>query len=129
MAGGEVDGEPGAGGGAAALGAALRAARIGRGLDLEAAARLTRLGARHLAALEAGDLGALPAPPYRWAIARRYAAALGLDPEPLLARLGERQGVPPPARRRRSPVPPVAVPEPLVGALVVALAVLVALLA
>ncbi|HEY7738303.1 MAG TPA: helix-turn-helix domain-containing protein [Candidatus Limnocylindria bacterium] len=63
------------------LGQTLRAAREGKGWDLARAERDTRIRARYLAALEAGDYADLPSTVYTRGFVRNYATYLGLDPE------------------------------------------------
>ncbi|MCS6801306.1 MAG: helix-turn-helix domain-containing protein [Chloroflexota bacterium] len=71
----------------AELGARLREAREYRHLSLAAAALATQIRVEHLAALEAGDLRALPGRAYTRAFVRTYGRYLGLDPDDLLALL------------------------------------------
>jgi cytoskeletal protein RodZ len=63
------------------LGQTLRAAREGKRWDIARAERDTRIRARYLAALEAGDYRDLPSPVYTRGFVRNYAQYLGLDPE------------------------------------------------
>jgi cytoskeletal protein RodZ len=70
----------------AGLGATLRAARTASGLSLADLERRTKIRAAHLSALEEERLDLLPPPPFVRGFVRTYARALGLDPEPLLAR-------------------------------------------
>jgi cytoskeletal protein RodZ len=65
----------------------LREAREYRHLSLAAAALATQIRVEHLAALESGDLRALPGRAYTRAFVRTYGAYLGLDPDELLALL------------------------------------------
>lgn len=76
------------------LGEELRRARETKGLSLAAAADATRIHATTLAALEAGNTGALPAQVYTRGFVRIYAAHLGLDPDQALRRHIEEQGLP-----------------------------------
>jgi len=69
------------------FGAALRAARTGRGLTLAEASARTRIRASYLAALEEEQLDALPPYPFVRGFLRTYAVELGLDPDRLLQRL------------------------------------------
>ncbi len=69
------------------LGNRLREAREGRGEDLKDLARRLKIGRRYLEALEACKFDELPEAVLARAYLRRYAEALGLDPEPLLAML------------------------------------------
>jgi cytoskeletal protein RodZ len=73
----------------AGLGATLRAARSASGLSLAELERRTKIRAAHLSALEEERLDMLPPPPFVRGFVRTYAQALGLDPEPLLARVSE----------------------------------------
>jgi cytoskeletal protein RodZ len=59
----------------------LIAARERKGVDLLRAERETKIRARYLAALEAGDYGDLPGSVYTKGFLRNYALYLGLDPE------------------------------------------------
>jgi len=74
-------GEPVEGG---AFGDALRRLRERQGIPLDAVAARTRIGRRHLEALERSDLDALPAGPFGRAYVRAYAEVLSIDPEPIL---------------------------------------------
>jgi len=66
---------------AATFGAFLENHRAGRHLSLHDIAAETKIAARHLAALERGDVRSWPGGLYRRAMVRAYAAAIGLDPE------------------------------------------------
>ncbi|HVM63923.1 MAG TPA: helix-turn-helix domain-containing protein [Acidimicrobiales bacterium] len=59
----------------------LIAARERKGVDLLRAERETKIRARYLAALEAGDYADLPGSVYTKGFLRNYALYLGLDPE------------------------------------------------
>ncbi len=72
-----------------ALGATLRAAREARGWTLDEVERVVRIRAKYLAALEAGDLDALPSPLQARGFLRNYAQHLGLDPAQALSQLNE----------------------------------------
>jgi cytoskeletal protein RodZ len=63
------------------FGAFLQNHREGRNLSLHDIAADTKIGTRHLAALERGDVRAWPGGLYRRAMVRAYATAVGLDPE------------------------------------------------
>ena len=63
------------------LGAALRAEREKRGLDIEDAANRLKIGARLLRALEEGDEASLPHLAYTKGFIRSYAAYVGLSAE------------------------------------------------
>ena len=67
------------------LGEILLMARQGRGVELERAARDTKIRARYLAALEAGDFKELPGAVYTKGFLRNYAQYLGLDPDVVVA--------------------------------------------
>lgn len=77
----EAESQPGS----KTLGAALRLAREGRGLDLEEVARQLRMSPRQVTALEANDFASLPSPTFIRGFIRNYARLLETDPEPLLA--------------------------------------------
>jgi cytoskeletal protein RodZ len=68
------------------VGEILQTARERKGVDLARAERETKIRARHLAALESGDFGALPAQVYAKGFLRNYSTYLGLDAEEMLAR-------------------------------------------
>jgi cytoskeletal protein RodZ len=68
------------------VGELLLMARERKGIDLARAERETKIRARHLAALEAGDFSALPAQVYAKGFLRNYATYLELDAEEMLAR-------------------------------------------
>jgi cytoskeleton protein RodZ len=82
-------------------GAELKAAREAAGLSLEEVSRRTRIPARHLDALERGELHKLPPGPYRSGYARQYRMFLGLP------RWHQDSGAPKPAARvpERRPAP------------------------
>lgn len=64
--------------------AQLRAAREAAGLTIEQLSMKTRISSRYVAAIEAGEWGALPpGRPYRIGFVRSIARALGLDEEAL----------------------------------------------
>ncbi len=67
------------------LGEILLMARQSRGIELERAARDTKIRARYLAALEAGDFRELPGSVYTKGFLRNYAQYLGLDPDVVVA--------------------------------------------
>ncbi len=68
------------------VGEMLQTARERKGVDLARAERETKIRARHLAALEAGDAAALPALVYAKGFLRNYSTYLGLDADEMLAR-------------------------------------------
>jgi len=92
------------------VGPLLRAARETLGQTLEEIESITHIRARHLAALEADDYAALPAPAQARGFLKNYAQYLGLDLQDMLG-LYE-------ASLRRKPGRSVARPaaEPLAGA-------------
>jgi cytoskeletal protein RodZ len=67
------------------VGERLRAAREAKGLTLEQIAAETRIPQRHLAAIESGDFGKLPARTYAVGFSRTYAKAVGLDHDEVAA--------------------------------------------
>ena len=108
------------------VGELLQTARERKGVDLVRAERETKIRARHLAALESGDLADLPAPVYAKGFLRNYSTYLGLDAEEMLARW--RRETDQPAKRsclvssrRRSPSRRPAAAFKLTGGLFVAL--------
>lgn len=66
------------------IGDRLRNAREAKGLSLEAVEGLTRIRAAYLRAMEDEEFERLPGPAYLKGFLRTYAAALGLDPDPLV---------------------------------------------
>ena len=68
------------------VGEILHTARERKGVDLARAERETKIRARHLMALESGDLADLPAPVYAKGFLRNYSTYLGLDADEMLAR-------------------------------------------
>lgn len=87
----------------------LRRAREAQGLSVEQIEEITLINARHLEAIERGDMDTLPRP-YVRAFVREYAALVGLDPADLLRLIDERE-----AERTRqesaSPSAPAEAPE------------------
>lgn len=78
------------------FGAYLKASRSLRELSLEEVASATRLPARVVAALEAGDYATLEDKAHALLVARSVAVAIGLDPEETALRLEEElQGLQP----------------------------------
>jgi cytoskeleton protein RodZ len=69
------------------IGQELRAARTVRGEDLHDIAAFLRIRPAYLAALEQGDLGAIPGRPYAIGFVRSYGDYLGLDGRALVDRL------------------------------------------
>ncbi len=86
----------------------LRVARERKGVDIYRAERDTKIRARHLDALEAGDYAALPGAVYTKGFLRNYAVYLGLDPDETLARWRSET-----AAMRRTEAVTVALPRPL----------------
>jgi len=84
---------PRAGDGMAALGEILQHAREQRGITLEEAERVTHIARRYLAALEAEDFSAFPAPVFGRGFLRNYSQFLGLNANDMLA-LWPADGVP-----------------------------------
>ena len=74
------------------VGAVLRAAREARGAVLTDCAAALRARSDQLQRLEAGDLGGFGGEVYARGFIRSYARLLGVDPAPLLARLGAGPG-------------------------------------
>src|SRR5271167_459651 len=68
------------------VGAGLKAVREGLGLTLEQISEVTRVRARHLAAIEALTLDLLPSRPFTVGYVRAYAKAIGLDADATAAR-------------------------------------------
>jgi cytoskeletal protein RodZ len=69
----------------ASTGCLLRELRERRGVSLEDLARITRIGREFLEALEADDLGKLPAGPFARGFIRAYCQALNEAPDEALA--------------------------------------------
>lgn len=69
------------------VGAQLRAARERAGLTLEEISARTKVKVPFLAALERGQIDALPPGPFARGFARAYAIEVGLDPNDVLGRL------------------------------------------
>ncbi|MEI6439240.1 MAG: helix-turn-helix domain-containing protein [Alphaproteobacteria bacterium] len=68
------------------VGAALKAARLSKGLTLEQVGEMTRVRGAYLAAIENFRLDLLPSRPFTVGYVRAYAQALGLDGEAAVAR-------------------------------------------
>ena len=88
--------------------AALARAREAAGMSLEEAARQLEFAPRQLEALESGQLERLPGGTFVRGMLRSYARLLRLEPEPLLALIGDRMATPDAerlAQRFRQPVP------------------------
>jgi cytoskeletal protein RodZ len=67
------------------LGEILLMARQSKGIELERAARDTKIRGRYLAALESGEFRELPGAVYTKGFLRNYAQYLGLDPDVVVA--------------------------------------------
>jgi transcriptional regulator with XRE-family HTH domain len=72
-----------------AFGLELRRIRERGGLTLEQVCEQTKVSAGHYAALEAGDLSRWPSGIFRRSFIRSYAAAVGLDPDQVLAQFNQ----------------------------------------
>lgn len=68
------------------VGEILQTARERKGVDLTRAERETKIRARHLVALESGEVADLPALVYAKGFLRNYSTYLGLDADEMLAR-------------------------------------------
>jgi cytoskeleton protein RodZ len=112
------------------LGEILLMARQSRGIELERAARDTKIRARYLSALESGEFRELPGAVYTKGFLRNYAQYLGLDPDVIVAhyrrelggRGGERVSIV--AKRLRAPRGGLTITPGLLVAGVLTLAVL-----
>jgi cytoskeleton protein RodZ len=89
---------------AAELAAALREARVAKGLDLEEAARQAMLSEAQAAGLESGDHHTFYSPDYARRAMRRYAESLGVGH--LVADLGTPAAAPPPPPGATAGAPP-----------------------
>jgi cytoskeleton protein RodZ len=78
------------------IGAQLRSSREARRLSLEALARMTRVQARILAAIEHNDATAIPPRPFGRGFVRAYAKEVGLDPDQTVRDYFEQFAVAPP---------------------------------
>jgi cytoskeleton protein RodZ len=88
-----------------AVGSYLRNLRERQGVSLEELARVTRVLYRHLEALEADDLPALPAPVFTKGFIRAYCQMLGVAPDEALALYD-------PQSKEGHPAAPAPVPSP-----------------
>jgi cytoskeleton protein RodZ len=86
------------------VGEILQTARERKGVDLTRAERETKIRARHLAALESGDVADLPALVYAKGFLRNYSTYLGLDAEEVLARWRREIDQPSSAEAPRPPI-------------------------
>lgn len=68
------------------IGHSLREAREKKGLSLGQVQQETKLRTRYLVAIEEGEFDALPGEPYVRGFIRNYCRAVGVDPQPILAR-------------------------------------------
>ncbi|HEX9288384.1 MAG TPA: helix-turn-helix transcriptional regulator [Anaeromyxobacteraceae bacterium] len=89
---------------AGAFGRWLSQERELRGLSRDEVARLTKLGAAVIAALESGDPVRMPPKAYVFGYLRSYAGAVGLDADDVVLRwqevVGPEESAPAPPRRR-----------------------------
>jgi hypothetical protein len=86
-----------------ALGEILRQAREDIHLSLEEVERETRIRAKFLAALESGDLRALPSDAHAKGFLRNYAQFLGLDAQAMLRRYDTARGIAQPTMNNATP--------------------------
>lgn len=73
----------------AEFGEELRREREQRGLGVEAICQVTKVSAKHIHALEAGELQELPGGVFRRGFVRSYLGALGLEQEAWMRRFEE----------------------------------------
>lgn len=73
----------------AAFGEELRRAREERGVSFEAICEATKVPAKHIRALETGDLSELPGGVFRRGFLRSYLGALGLEEDAWMRRFEE----------------------------------------
>lgn len=116
------------------VGEILQTARERKGVDLARAERETKIRARHLVALESGDLADLPAQVYAKGFLRNYSSYLGLDADEVLARWRKEIDQPRSAEAPSFKPPPQPITAPsrgfkLTGGLVVALVLAAVVLA
>jgi cytoskeletal protein RodZ len=76
-------------GGVTAFGAELRREREQRGMGVDAICQVTKVSAKHIRALEAGELQELPGGVFRRGFVRSYLGALGLEQETWMRRFEE----------------------------------------
>jgi cytoskeleton protein RodZ len=79
------------------VGSTLRESRESRGIPLEEASRVTRIGKNYLTALEEGTFDTLPNPAYVKGFLRAYAAFLGLSGDEIVARYERNISATPPS--------------------------------
>jgi hypothetical protein len=94
------------------VGEILQTARERKGVDLTRAERETKIRARHLAALESGDVADLPALVYAKGFLRNYSTYLGLDADEVLARWRREIDQPGAAETPRLKPPPQPITAP-----------------
>jgi hypothetical protein len=94
------------------VGEILQTARERKGVDLTRAERETKIRARHLAALESGDVADLPALVYAKGFLRNYSTYLGLDADEVLARWRREIDQPSSAEAPRLKPPPQPITAP-----------------
>ena len=87
------------------VGQALRDAREAQGLSVEDVANRLRLMHRQIDAMETGDFASLGQPVFARGFVRNYARLLGLDPDPMLARMVGAPAAPAPVSRDAPPPP------------------------
>lgn len=73
----------------AAFGDELRRAREERGITLETICESTKVSAKHIRALETGDLAELPGGIFRRGFLRSYLKVVGLEEDPWMRRFDE----------------------------------------
>lgn len=83
--------------GSRTVGELLQRAREGKGVSLDEASHVTKIGRNYLAAIEAGDFQKLPNPAYLKGFLRLYATYLGLSGDEILTRYQECLPKAPPA--------------------------------
>lgn len=108
------------------VGARLAEARKAQSLELEDIAARTRVPLRHLQAIEANDLAALPAVPYSVGFVRSFAQIVGLDAAALAREFREEMGGGPAERVIPEPFEP-ADPARVPSRFLVTVAVVLAL--
>ncbi|MDX3885253.1 MAG: helix-turn-helix domain-containing protein [Sphingomonas sp.] len=108
------------------VGARLAEARKAHALDLADIAARTRVPLRHLEAIEAGDIAALPAVPYSVGFVRAFAQIVGLDANALAREFREEMGGGQPERIIPEPFEP-ADPARVPSRFLVTVAIVVAI--
>jgi cytoskeleton protein RodZ len=107
------------------LGPYLRGLREAKGMSLDDIARSTRVGRRHLEALESDTFGELPAPVFVKGFIRAYCEFLGASPEKALDLYRETTGEP---ASSQGPMRPLLAPRPRrAGPLTISIVLFVAL--